>query len=186
MASQSSDREIPHCDNSGSAERDPSDGGLDPEVRESSGEILEYPDYEHGNSPASPLGEEPLDEGNASDLPASSAAERDSVSRDPGQGSTRDADHGISDGEEGEVAVPVRSWVVINRVISPLIWLITIVTLLITPVITTHETPSRVISTLAGVSLLLVLFVTCLRSPRTFQQQIYLIYNPAQQYFASI
>ena len=26
---------------------------------------IECPDYEHGNSPASPLGEEPLDEGNA-------------------------------------------------------------------------------------------------------------------------
>ena len=29
-------------------------------------------------------------------------------------------------------------------VISPLIWVITIVTLLITPLITTHEPPSRV------------------------------------------
>ena len=35
------------------------------------------------------------------------------------------------------------SWVVISRVISPLIWLITIVTLLITPLLTTHEPPSR-------------------------------------------
>ena len=35
------------------------------------------------------------------------------------------------------------SWVVISRVISPLIWAITIVTLLITPLITTHEPPSR-------------------------------------------
>ena len=31
------------------------------------------------------------------------------------------------------------SWVVISRVISPLIWAISIVTLLITPLITTHE-----------------------------------------------
>ena len=36
------------------------------------------------------------------------------------------------------------SWVVISGVISPLIWVITIVTLLITPLITTHEPPSRV------------------------------------------
>ena len=35
------------------------------------------------------------------------------------------------------------SWVVISRVISPLIGLITIVTLLITSLITTHEPPSR-------------------------------------------
>ena len=35
------------------------------------------------------------------------------------------------------------SWVVISRVISPLIWVITIVILLITPHITTHEPPSR-------------------------------------------
>ena len=35
------------------------------------------------------------------------------------------------------------SWVVISGVISPLIWVITIVTLLITPLITTHEPPSR-------------------------------------------
>ena len=35
-------------------------------------------------------------------------------------------------------------WVVISRVISPLIWVITIVTLLITPLIITHEPPSRV------------------------------------------
>ena len=31
------------------------------------------------------------------------------------------------------------SWVVISGVVSPLIWVITIVTLLITPLITTHE-----------------------------------------------
>ena len=36
------------------------------------------------------------------------------------------------------------SWVVISGVITPLIGLITIVTLLITPLIATHETPSRV------------------------------------------
>ena len=35
------------------------------------------------------------------------------------------------------------SWVVISGVISPLIWVITIVTLLITPLITTHEPPSN-------------------------------------------
>ena len=35
------------------------------------------------------------------------------------------------------------SWVVISGVISPLIWVITIVTLLITPEITPHEPPSR-------------------------------------------
>ena len=36
------------------------------------------------------------------------------------------------------------SWVVISRVIGPPIGVITIVTLLITPLITTHEPPSRV------------------------------------------
>ena len=41
------------------------------------------------------------------------------------------------------MAVLGGSWVVINGVISPLIWVITIVTLLIiTPLITTHEPPS--------------------------------------------
>ena len=35
------------------------------------------------------------------------------------------------------------SWVVISGVISPLIWSVTIVTLLTTPLITTHEPPSR-------------------------------------------
>ena len=35
------------------------------------------------------------------------------------------------------------SWVVINGAISPLIWVRIMVTLLITPVITTHEPPSR-------------------------------------------
>ena len=34
------------------------------------------------------------------------------------------------------------SWVVISGVMSPLIWVITIVTLLITPLITAHEPPS--------------------------------------------
>ena len=34
------------------------------------------------------------------------------------------------------------SWVVISGVIRPLIWVITIVTLLITPLVTTHEPPS--------------------------------------------
>ena len=36
------------------------------------------------------------------------------------------------------------SGVVMSRVISPLIWVISIVTLLITLLITTHEPPSRV------------------------------------------
>ena len=35
------------------------------------------------------------------------------------------------------------SWVVISMVISPNVWVITIVTLLITPLITTHEPPSK-------------------------------------------
>ena len=35
------------------------------------------------------------------------------------------------------------SWVVISGAISPLIWVITIDTLLIPPLITTHEPPSR-------------------------------------------
>ena len=35
------------------------------------------------------------------------------------------------------------SWVVISGVISPRIWVITIVTLLITLLITTHEPPSK-------------------------------------------
>ena len=35
------------------------------------------------------------------------------------------------------------SWVVISGAISPLIWVITIVTLLIIPLITTHEPPSK-------------------------------------------
>ena len=35
------------------------------------------------------------------------------------------------------------SWVVISGVTSPLIWVVTIVTLLITLLITTHEPPSR-------------------------------------------
>ena len=35
------------------------------------------------------------------------------------------------------------SWVVISRAISPLIWLITTVTLIIAPLVTAHEPPSR-------------------------------------------
>ena len=35
------------------------------------------------------------------------------------------------------------SWVVISRVLSPLIWAINMVTLLIPPLLTTHEPPSR-------------------------------------------
>ena len=42
--------------------------------------------------------------------------------------------------------LPGGSWVVISGVISPLIWVISIVTLLITLVITTHEPPSRGVS----------------------------------------
>ena len=38
------------------------------------------------------------------------------------------------------------SWVVISEAISPLIWVITMVTLLLTPLITTHEPPSRVLN----------------------------------------
>ena len=34
------------------------------------------------------------------------------------------------------------SWVVISGVISPLVWVVNTVTLLITPLITTHEPPS--------------------------------------------
>ena len=39
------------------------------------------------------------------------------------------------------------SWVVISAVISPLIWLISIVTLILTPFITTHEPPSTATTT---------------------------------------
>ena len=35
------------------------------------------------------------------------------------------------------------SWVVISGVISELIWVVSIVTLLITPLFTTHEPPSK-------------------------------------------
>ena len=35
------------------------------------------------------------------------------------------------------------SWVVLNRVISPLIWVVSMVNLLITLLIATHEPPSR-------------------------------------------
>ena len=38
------------------------------------------------------------------------------------------------------------SWVVISRVTSPLIWIVTTVTLLVTPLITTHEPPSTPLS----------------------------------------
>ena len=37
---------------------------------------------------------------------------------------------------------PYLEWVVISGVISPLLWVIIMVTLLITPLITTHEPPS--------------------------------------------
>ena len=42
------------------------------------------------------------------------------------------------------------SWAVISGVLSPLIWVISIATLLITPLITTHEPPSRVCRDLAS------------------------------------
>ena len=42
-----------------------------------------------------------------------------------------------------ELLVLGGSWVVISGVTSPLIWVITVVTLLISPLITTHEPPSR-------------------------------------------
>ena len=42
------------------------------------------------------------------------------------------------------------SWVVISGTISPLIWVRSIVTLLITLLITTHEPPSSVISSRRG------------------------------------
>ena len=43
-----------------------------------------------------------------------------------------------------ELTQPCRTLlVVISEVISPLIWVITTVTLLITPLITTHEPPSE-------------------------------------------
>ena len=42
-----------------------------------------------------------------------------------------------------ETALLAGSWVVISGVISPLIWAIIIVTLLIIPLIATHEPPSR-------------------------------------------
>ena len=41
------------------------------------------------------------------------------------------------------VGVIGGSWAGISGVISPLIWLISIVTLIVTPFITTHEPPSR-------------------------------------------
>ena len=43
------------------------------------------------------------------------------------------------------------SWVVISGVISPLIWVITIVTLLLTPLITTHEPLSAIRAALASI-----------------------------------
>ena len=51
------------------------------------------------------------------------------------------------------------SWVVISGVISPLIWVIAIVTLLITPLITTHEP--------ASISVLCSMFVRFMTAPRT-------------------
>ena len=38
---------------------------------------------------------------------------------------------------------PMGAWVAIRRVISPRLWVITILILLITPLATTHEPPSR-------------------------------------------
>ena len=45
-------------------------------------------------------------------------------------------------------AVLGGSWAVISMGVGPLIWVITIVTLLITPLITTHEPPSATLSEL--------------------------------------
>ena len=45
--------------------------------------------------------------------------------------------------EAGRFRVLGGSWVAISGVTSPLIWLISIVTLLITPLIVTHEPPSK-------------------------------------------
>ena len=47
-------------------------------------------------------------------------------------------------GIESDPSILGGSWVVISRAISPLKWVITIVTILITPLITTHEPPNRV------------------------------------------
>ena len=41
--------------------------------------------------------------------------------------------------------LPGGSWVVISRVFSPLIWVISIVILLLTLLITTHEPPSTLV-----------------------------------------
>ena len=46
-------------------------------------------------------------------------------------------------GLKAGLLVAWRFWVVISRVISPLVWVIIIVTLLITPLISTHGPPSR-------------------------------------------
>ena len=47
------------------------------------------------------------------------------------------------DGRSVFLSLTGGSWVVINGVIRPLMWLITILTLLITTLITPHENPSR-------------------------------------------
>ena len=39
------------------------------------------------------------------------------------------------------------SWVAISGVISPLIWVLTIATLLIAPLVTTHEPPGKALRT---------------------------------------
>ena len=49
---------------------------------------------------------------------------------------------GVGFGDSGGYCLLGGSWVVISMVISPLTWVITIVTLLLTPRITTHEPPS--------------------------------------------
>ena len=51
-----------------------------------------------------------------------------------------------SDNPRPYLALLGGSWVVINGVRSPLIWVISIVTLLITPLTTTHEAPSTVLN----------------------------------------
>ena len=52
--------------------------------------------------------------------------------------------HSVRKPGEGGSNLLGGSWVVISGVISPLIWVIIIATPLITPLITTHEPPSRV------------------------------------------
>ena len=68
-------------------------------------------------------------------------------------------DASIRNGSPLQDPLPILggSWVVISRVRSPLIWVITIVTLLIAPLITTHEPPpSRPHQSEQGISCLVL------------------------------